>query len=34
MSREETLPDEVLQELIGKLRQRGYDTDRLVYSKE
>lgn len=33
MSREETLPDEVLQELIGKLRQRGYDTDKLVFNK-
>ena len=32
MSREETLPDEVLQELIEKLRQRGYDTDRLVFN--
>ena len=33
MSREENLSDGVLQELIEKLRQRGYDTDRLVFNK-
>ena len=33
MSREETLPDEVLQELLDKLRKRGYDTERLVFNK-
>lgn len=32
MSREETLPDEVLEELLDKLRKRGYDTDRLVFN--
>ena len=30
MSREETLPDGVLQALLDKLRKRGYDTERLV----
>ena len=33
MSREENLPDGVLQELLDKLRKRGYDTDRLVFNK-
>lgn len=33
MSHEETLPDGVLQELLDKLRKRGYDTDRLVFNK-
>ncbi len=33
MSREETLPDGVLQELLDKLRKRGYDTERLVFNK-
>lgn len=33
MSREETLPDEVLQKLLGELRKRGYDTDKLVFSQ-
>ena len=33
MSREETLPDGVLQELLDKLRKRGYDTERLVFDK-
>lgn len=32
MSREPVLPDNVLSELIEKIRQRGYDTDRLVFS--
>lgn len=32
MSREETLSDDVLKGLLDKLRNRGYDTDRLVFS--
>lgn len=32
MSREPVLPDNVLSKLIEKIRQRGYDTDRLVFS--
>lgn len=32
MSREETLPDDVLQSLLDQLRKRGYDTSRLVFS--
>ena len=32
MSREPVLPDNILSELIEKIRQRGYDTDRLVFS--
>lgn len=32
MSREAILPDNVLQELLDKLRRRGYDTDRLVFN--
>lgn len=32
MSREPVLPDKVLSELIEKIRKRGYDTDRLVFS--
>lgn len=32
MSREEKLPESVLQELLDKLRKRGYDTGRLVFS--
>ena len=32
MSREAALPDNVLQELLDKLRRRGYDTDRLVFN--
>lgn len=32
MSREPVLPDNVLSELIEKIRQRGYDTDKLVFS--
>lgn len=32
MSREPVLPDNILSELIEKIRQRGYDMDRLVFS--
>ena len=32
MSREEKLPDDVLQQLLDELRKRGYDTDRLVFN--
>lgn len=32
MSREPVLPDNILSELIEKIRQRGYDTDKLVFS--
>lgn len=32
MSREPVLPDNILSELIEKIHQRGYDTDRLVFS--
>lgn len=32
MSREPVLSDNILSELIEKIRQRGYDTDRLVFS--
>lgn len=32
MSRTETLPDDILQGLLEKLKDRGYDLDRLVFS--
>lgn len=32
MSREEKLPDGVLQQLLDELQKRGYDTDRLVFN--